>query len=90
MFKQNDPFVHDESFTPFTQIRETRQVPLAKKECYVKSFAVTGHHKYLRRFHFHFKFQIEDVLDMRGVHNMWVCIHIQELSYDVKIVIYSY
>ena len=36
-------------FTPFTQIRETRQstnkalkVPLAKKECYAKSFAVSG------------------------------------------------
>ena len=36
-------------FTPFTQIRETRQstnkalkVPLAKKECYAKSFAMSG------------------------------------------------
>ena len=39
MFKQNDPFVHDESFHTILQIRETRQstnkalkVPLAKKE----------------------------------------------------------
>ena len=36
-------------FTPFTQIRETRQStnkalkgPLAKKECYAKSFTVSG------------------------------------------------
>ena len=36
-------------FTPFTQIRETRQstnkalkVPLAKKECYAKRFAVSA------------------------------------------------
>ena len=48
-FNKMTPLYMTNLFTPFTQIRETRQstnkalkVPLAKKECYAKGFAVSG------------------------------------------------
>ena len=45
----------------------------------------TGPHKCLRRIHFSLYFNIiEDVLTLLVVHNMWVCIHIQELCLHLR------